>query len=70
MVDSERGRVGFARGHGLQRNISAGTTVKIDVFQSFRAFPILRCNFEHHVVLIQLRVDDGNFRLAECAVEG
>ena len=43
--------------------------MKVDVFQSFRALPILGSNFQHHVILIQLRVDDGHFRLAECAVQ-
>ena len=43
--------------------------MQIDVFQPFRALPILRSDFQHHVVLIELRVDDGHFRLAEGAVQ-
>ena len=56
----------------LLATVSRGTLplcrVQVDVFQSLGTLPILRRNFEHNVILIQLRVDDGNFRLAKCAV--
>ena len=43
--------------------------IEIDILEAFRALPIRRRNFKHHVILIQLRINDGNFRLPKCAVE-
>ena len=52
----------------------SGTTpvvrrAQVDVFQAFRALPVARRDFQHHVVLVQLRVNDRDLRLAECAVQ-
>jgi hypothetical protein len=70
MIDGERRRVRLAVGHSQQRNIAVALgCVQIEVFQSLGALPILRSDFQHHVILIQLRVDHRHFRLAECAVE-
>src|SRR5580704_8569636 len=69
MVDGEWGGAGLTCAHGLIRNAAAARCLKIDVFQSFRALPILRSNFEHNIILIQLGIDDGYFRLTERVVQ-
>jgi hypothetical protein len=69
VVNGQGCGIGPAVCHGAAEECCRRWTVKIDVFQSFRAFPILRGHFEHHVILIQLGVDDGHFRLSECAIQ-
>ena len=42
--------------------------MEIDVIESVGGLRILRIDFQHDIVLIQLSVDDGYFRLAKGAV--
>ena len=43
--------------------------LEVDIVQLRRILPVLRRNFHHHVVLVELGVNDRDFRLAEGAVE-
>ena len=69
MVDGQWRSVDLALGHGEQRNVPPAGRSKIDGVQPFRGLPILGSDFQHHVILIQLRVNDGDFRLTECIIE-
>ena len=42
---------------------------KVDVVQPRGILPVLRRNFQHHVILVELRINDRDLRLAEGAVE-
>ena len=68
MIDGQWRRAGLATGHREQRNVTAAGRLQVDVFQSRRALPILWSYFQHHVILVHLRIDDGDFRLAERVV--
>ncbi len=47
---------------------SCAAWMEVDVFEPRGALPVLRCDLEDHVVLVQLGVNDRDFRLAEGAV--
>ena len=42
---------------------------EVDVVEPRRVLPVLRRHFHHHVILVELGVDDRDFGLAEGAVE-
>jgi hypothetical protein len=55
--------------HRGQRNHALAGRIQVDVLQPFRALPVRRRHFQHHVILVELGVDDGNLGLAKGAVE-
>jgi hypothetical protein len=52
----------------LSGTLPAVDELHVDVLQPFGGLPELGRDFEHHVILVELGVDDGDFRLAERAV--
>ena len=83
MIDSQRNRIGLIFGHREKRYMTVVRSRRavrsrrvdrgwrqVNVVESRRALPKLGRHFEDDVILIQLRVDDGYFRLTECIVEG
>ena len=61
---------GEQRRHGIEPGAAGGLAgSEVDVVQPRGILPVLRRHFQHHVILVELRVDDRDFRLAEGAVE-
>ncbi len=51
---------------GIERNSGlSGVGNYVDVFEAKRRLPVLRRHFHDHVILIELRVDGGDFGLTE-----
>ena len=42
--------------------------MKINIPEAIRRLRKLWSDFQHHIILVQLRIDDGHFGLSECAV--
>ena len=51
-----------------QRHLLPGVRLHVDIVERMRIALQLRINFEHDVILVLLRVDDGDLPLAERVV--
>ena len=69
MIDGQRRRARLEMGEGAQRHLAAGVRANVDVVERVRIALKLRRDFEHHVILIELREHRRHLPLPEGVVQ-